>query len=305
MNILVLCGGESSEREISFKSGQAVGDACRRLGHSVKFLDGMLRAVQEENMTQVDVVFNVLHGGPGESGQIQALLDQKNVCYTGSGAEVSVLFASKELSKEAFKAQGLAVAEAFVLDRNKAYQVEELMRLWPAVIKPVDGGSSLGMSIVAQKEDVSQALAQGFQYGDRLLWEQRIVGRELTVGVLGTQTLPVVEICPSHAFFDYSCKYTKGLTTYHCPASLSLSETQAVDQAMDRIKKGFDLKGFYRVDFILDAKGIPFVLEVNTIPGFTETSLVPLAAKQLGLDFEAVCEIILTEAIQSRECVRG
>ena len=295
-SIGVLMGGCSSEREISLKSGRAVYEAMRSAGCHVKALDVV---VQQENSivtllreSQSDVAFIALHGRFGEDGTIQRILENAAMPYTGSGVEASRLAMNKVLSKEIFLKQGIPVPEYVVVSRGKSLQrdvVLERLKGLPVVVKPSQEGSSIGITLVTQEEEFAFAVEKAFRYGDEVIVERYIKGRELTVSILGQAPLPIVEIRPQNSFFDFAAKYKDGKTEYSVPAFLPDDVTTKIQKLAWEAHRALGCRDFSRVDFILEEERTPYVLEVNTIPGFTSTSLFPKAAKAMGVEFSELC----------------
>ncbi|MFH1398140.1 MAG: D-alanine--D-alanine ligase [Candidatus Omnitrophota bacterium] len=301
----VLMGGPSSEREISLKSGKAVLDNLKAIGLDASGVDIKTDNIEDNinllKSLSLNCAFIALHGRFGEDGKIQKILDGLKIPYIGSGPKASGLAMDKLDSHEIFKANGLIIPSYKVLDKRTFRinpKVTDDILYPPLVIKPVTGGSSIGLSVVIKEEDLKQALDTAFCYDDRIIIEQYIKGRELTVGVLDEEALPVIEIIPKKPFFDFEAKYQLGLTEYIVPAKLKDDIRKKVQDAGLSAHKLLGCYGFSRVDIILSEDNIPFVLEVNTIPGFTSTSLFPKAAKAIGIDFPQLCLKLLELAFQ-------
>ncbi len=291
----VLMGGLSPEREVSLTSGESVMQALQKQGLDAIAIDVDHRIAVTLEQSNIDVAFIALHGTYGEDGTIQGLLEYAKIPYTGSGVLGSAIAYDKVKSKEIFKINGIPSADYQVLNRNRKKEIKRTLDL-PVVVKPSNQGSSIGVTIVKQESQWAEAVESAFTYSEEVVVEQFIEGRLLAVGMNGEQPLPVVEIQPKSGFYDYEAKYTQGKTDYICPAQLSSEETarcQEVAVNVFRVLKG---RGIPRVDAILDARGIPQVLEMNTIPGLTPTSLLPMAAKQAGMDFEELVIEILKSA---------
>jgi len=300
----VLMGGPSTEREISLKSGRAVSEALTRLG-----LDAVAIDIQTDSVEQniellksqgLDCVFVALHGRFGEDGQIQEILEELHLPYSGSGVLASRLAMDKIASRRIFEKNGLAVPPCEVVEKSSyaaGWSFNQRLPL-PLVIKPATHGSSIGLSIIDKIEELNQALDTAFAFDNKVLIEQYIKGRELTVGVLDEQALPVIEIIPKHRFFNYDAKYHAGMTDYIVPASLDADITQRVQQAGLRAHQLLGCFGCSRVDIILNNANIPFVLEVNTIPGLTAISLLPKAARTVGIEFGELCIKLLESAYE-------
>lgn len=283
--ILLFAGGKSAEREISIKSGKAVSGALSRLGLSYSPADpaepGCLASVAEN---PPDVAFIAMHGAGGEDGRLQGFLDLLGVPYTGSGAWASALCMDKIQTKWAFQALGVPTAPfAFVGPNDDLAGLPKA----PWAVKPRAEGSSIGVKRI---ETVNELKTYLNEMGAPALVESWIAGRELTVPVVGEplQALPVIEIRPKQGFFDYKSKYTKGATEYICPADLPAAALKKIHEHASRITAGFGLRDMARIDVMLDGRDEPWFLEVNTIPGMTETSLLPMAAKAEGIEFDAL-----------------
>jgi D-alanine-D-alanine ligase len=298
--VVVLCGGPSAEREVSLRSGAAVGKALRALDAEVALLDvgadGALRLADD-----VDVVFNALHGTFGEDGTVQRLLEERGVRYTGEGVAGSRLAFDKIASKRRFIERGVPTA-AYVTVRRGDMGIP-IFPL-PCVVKVPCQGSSVGIYIVKTKAEMEAALAAAFAQTGEVLIEEFVDGRELTVGILGEQALPVIEIRPKGGFYSYENKYTwtnrGGAAEHECPAALDPAVTTLIQETALAAHRALDLEVYSRVDLILDRQGRPYVLEVNTIPGMTETSLLPEAAGVAGLSMPKLCEKIVELSLEKR-----
>lgn len=292
----VLMGGVSSEREISLKSGQAIVEALLRQGCQAVSLDivddeeeRILSLLRESG---IDVAFIALHGRLGEDGTIQSILEKANIPYTGSGVDASRLAINKVLAQNIFKKNGISIPSYVTLtkgDRFDVGAVVEKLKGYPVVVKPACEGSSIGISLANAKEELKDAVGYAWQYGDVVLLEQYIEGRELTVGIIGQEALPVVEIRPKCKFFDFEAKYTKGMTDYIVPAEIPKDVSERLQLVALRAHEALGCADLSRVDFMLDADLAYYILEVNTIPGFTATSLLPKAAQQQGISFDQLC----------------
>lgn len=285
-NITVMLGGPSAEREVSLASGAAVARALRSLGHRVTELDP--QPCHWTLPDHTDLVFLALHGTYGEDGTVQAELDHMNVPYTGCGAEASRIAFDKVMTKNRCAATGVPVAKSLLLDSPATPWPKN----WtpPVVVKPVRQGSSVGLQFVDRVEDWPAALKESFKHDSHLLVEPRILGAECTVGILGDRALPVVEVRPHSGAYDYRSKYTKGETDYLCPAPLDAETTARVQAAALGAFRAIGGRDYARVDVMVTAAGEPVVLEVNTLPGMTETSLLPKAAAAAGFTYEALCQ---------------
>ncbi len=292
----VLMGGVSSEREISLKSGKAITEALLRQGCDVIALDildgeesAILSLLKKAN---IELAFIALHGRLGEDGAIQAVLERAGIFYTGSGVEASRLAIDKALAQDIFKKNGVSVPSYVILSKGDSLNIDAVMEElgdFPVVVKPACEGSSIGISFAETQEGLDDAIECARQYGDTVLLERYIKGRELTVGILGQEALPVVEICPKHDFFDFESKYTKGMTEYIAPARIPQDIATELQHSALRAHTTLGCADFSRVDFILTEDGNHYVLEINTIPGFTSTSLLPKAAQEKGISFNQLC----------------
>ncbi len=332
MKITVLMGGTSSERNVSLASGIRIVLALRERGHVVTALDparGVISEAEErelstgkvgteppsleslskfaegtflpnltsmEEIKDADVAFLALHGGQGEDGTIQALLDMAHVRYTGSGHLSSALAMDKDLSKKLFRAAEVKTAE-WLMAPVTVEQVEGILGL-PVIVKPSKQGSTVGLTLVKNREDLAPAIAEASKYDDEVMIERFIPGRELTVGVLGDIALPVGEILPKHEIYDYECKYTAGMAEEEFPAKLSPEATERVQQQALAAFKALKLRGYSRIDFRMTAGGEFYCLEANTLPGMTELSLIPQGAAAMGIKFPELCERIVKLALE-------
>ena len=303
----VLMGGPSSEREISLKSGKAVYGALSALGQDAVIIDiksdGPRENVRLINSYNIDCAFLALHGRFGEDGTIQLILENMNLPYTGSGVLASKLAMDKVSSREIFKKGNLLVPRGEVVDKRsyKKGMFSGLDLGNRLVIKPVTQGSSIGLSIIDKTEDLSGALEFAFNFDERAIIEEYIEGRELTVGILDRAALPVIEIIPKRAFFDFEAKYKAGLTEYIVPAKIDKKTVKEIQAAALSAHNLLNCFGCSRVDMILNKKGSAFVLEVNTIPGMTSTSLLPKAANENNIKFGDLCVKLIKLAYEKAE----
>lgn len=312
----VLMGGASAEREVSLKSGTAVFNALKGLQYDVLAVDAgpdICDAIKREG---IEVAFLILHGGHGEDGSVQGLLEVLGVPYTGSGVLASALAMDKEASKKVFLSDGIPVAPFKIVTRDalrvtgKAQKAEpgslnsELIDFeFPWVIKPVAEGSSIGVSIVKDEASLNPALETALTFGGRVIIEKYIGGKEIQVGILNDRALGSVEVRPKKEFYSYEAKYTAGLTEYVLPPEVPSDILHKAERTALSAHIALGCRGATRVDLILDGECNPYVLEVNTIPGMTETSLLPKIAALSGLTFPSLIEEILREAITRRKGV--
>ncbi|HEX5580669.1 MAG TPA: D-alanine--D-alanine ligase [Gemmatimonadaceae bacterium] len=339
MNITVLLGGTSSERDVSLASGARIAAALRRAGHRVSAVDPAtgvveldalegrvkvapptaeeLEALRARGFTasllelrevrEADVVFLALHGGHGEDGTIQALLDLGGVRYTGSGHLASALAMDKDLSKHLFRAAGVRTADWIMVtaeddDRATRDRLPERVAAelgFPVVVKPSKQGSTVGLSIVRQPGELDAAVTEAFRHDDEVMLERFVPGRELTVGILGGEALPVGEIIPKKEIYDYECKYTPGMAVEEFPARIDDAVAAEVQEQARRAFRALKLRGCARIDFRLTPEGESWCLEANTLPGMTETSLIPQAAAAAGMSFEVLCDRIAQLALET------
>jgi D-alanine-D-alanine ligase len=292
-SVAVLMGGPGAEREVSLRSGDAVCRALTSLGAVVTQID-----VTERSATVpegIDLAFNMIHGTFGEDGELQAILDEAGVPYTGEGAAGSKLAFDKIESKKCFEAAGVPTARWEIIERGSRPSLP-----LPYVAKPPREGSSVGVHILKSESEVDAALADCFARDHEVLIEEFIEGAELTVGIVGDLALPIVEIVPKLDFYTYENKYTKGASDYFCPARLDEAATAQVQAAALAAYRSLKLEVYARVDVLLERSGRPYVLEVNTIPGMTETSLLPKAAAAIGIDFPELCSRIANLSLAKR-----
>ena len=286
--VAVLMGGPGSERDVSLATGRGVSKALRSLGIDVADVD-----VRDENFqlpTGVDVAFNCIHGTFGEDGQIQKILEDRGVSYTGDGVEESQIAFDKILSKEKFLESGVVTPESEVIDAGQRPKMSV-----PLVVKPARQGSTVGIVIVKNQSDLDAALNEAAKFDRKLLIEKFVSGRELTIGILGDQALPILEIIPKGGFYDFNTKYPflnpqAGASAEHvCPAKIDSGLTRTIQELALAAFRALGLVVYGRVDVLLTDHGEPFVLEVNTIPGMTEASLLPEAAAAAGISYPDLC----------------
>ncbi|HET7296899.1 MAG TPA: D-alanine--D-alanine ligase [Gemmatimonadales bacterium] len=334
MRVTVITGGASAERTVAFAGAAQIVEALRGRGHHVAAVDtvtGLLSAADEARLLtaavgrepprvadldereramlsnglagladvrDADVVFLCLHAGRGEGGTLQAVLDVIGVPYTGSGSLASALAMDKDLAKRLFRAAGVPVPAWFMAPVAPEDVTTALG--WPVIVKPSKMGSSVGMTLVRNAEDLDAAVAQARVYDDEVMAEQFIPGRELTVGIVGDVPLPVGEIVPKHELFDYECKYTPGMSEEIFPAKLDTALARQLQELALTAHRALKLGGYSRVDFRMSPEGDIFCLEANTLPGMTRTSLLPQAARAAGIEFPELCERICRLAGNSR-----
>ncbi len=345
LRITVLLGGISAERDVSLSSGLRIAQALRERGHEVTCLDpaeGVMDLATEQallaagvgsappslealtsrsggkslspalgtmrEVTEADCVFLALHGGQGEDGTIQALLDMAGVRYTGSGHLASALAMDKQLSKVVMRSAGVTTADWLMAPvRSSHGEPNDVLdpasvgdKLgWPVVVKPSKQGSTVGLSIVREPATLTAAVTEAFGYDDEVMIERFIAGRELTVGILGGLVLPTIEIRPTKELYDYECKYTPGMAEEFV-AELPTDVRDRIASEAQLVFRALKLRGYARIDFRLDAHGRPWCLEANTLPGMTPTSLIPQAARAAGVLFPDLCERIVRLAFADR-----
>jgi D-alanine-D-alanine ligase len=338
MNIAVLLGGTSPERHVSMASGKGVAEALIAAGHAVSIYDiargtaarveiadlhlpdqvapsreelaafsdaGIITAVQSLP-DDIDIAFLALHGVPGEDGTVQGLLQLRGIPYTGSKVLASALAMDKAMSKRVLEHYDIQTPRWFALPSGGASLDElrssvDLYTAYPVVVKPNDGGSTVGLTIVDDETGLMAAYELAGGYAATVLFEEFIEGRELTVTILGEDALPIVEIKPKSGIYDYTNKYTAGRTEYVCPAVLPRDLEEEVQELARQAHHALGCSGYSRVDFRLSPENVPFCLEVNTLPGMTATSLVPKAAAAAGIDYGALCERIIALALQHEQ----
>jgi D-alanine-D-alanine ligase len=296
--VAVMFGGTSAEREVSLKSGQAVFNALQAQGIDVHAFDPKFKPLTDLQAEAFDRVFIVLHGRGGEDGTMQGALQLLGLPYTGSGVLGSALSMDKIRCKFLFSAHGLPTAPFAVAHKGEAIDYADMLAKLngKVMVKPANEGSSIGMSAAETAEQLQQALNLAFTYDDAVLVEQWISGREFTVSMLDGKALPVIEMRTPRAFYDYEAKYQSNTTQYLCPAPIDAEQTLSLQQAAMAAFKAVDAKGWGRVDAMMDEQGNFFLLEVNTVPGMTEKSLVPMAAKAAGYSFEQLVAKILEQS---------
>lgn len=297
--IAVLKGGPGSERKVSLKSAESVVEALNTLGAHVIEID--VTSTDFVIPEGVLIAVNMIHGTFGEDGELQAILEKAGICYTGAGVETSRIAFDKALSKTRFIAANVPtpISQLLQLDGQ-----DELKLNLPVVVKPLCEGSSVGVHIVHTADELRQALEDARRFGPTTLVEEFIQGKELTVGILGNEALPVIHIEPVSGFYDINNKYPwmsgTGKTHYHCPADLEEMTTRRVQEAALAAMKAVGVEVYGRVDLMLREDGEPFVLEINTIPGMTVSSLLPKAARAVGIEFPQLVERIIELSLIAR-----
>ena len=294
LKIGVLMGGDSEERIVSLSTGNEVLKALKKLGYNAekilikdnykKFLGKFL---------EQDLVFNALHGGKGEDGKIQQWMDNNNVKYTGSGPASSALCMDKARSKDFAKILGIRTPRWQLFSNSN----EKIKLQFPFVVKPNSQGSTFGLTVVKNKSELPIAIETAFQYGEDVIAEEYIKGREVTVPVLGDSVYPILEIVPSHDLYDFDCKYTPGMTKYFCPAKLDNNITSSIKENTQLLFNEFGCNVYARIDYLIDKNGTPYFLEVNTLPGMTSTSLLPKSLATHGISFESLISEIVKLSI--------
>jgi D-alanine-D-alanine ligase len=292
LKITVLLGGPSAEREVSLRSGAAVAQALRSLGHTVAELDPRPEAL---DLPSCDVVFLALHGTYGEDGTVQQQLEQLGVPFTGCDSGSSRIAFDKFLTKQRCVAAGVPTPRFTLIDSPLA----SWPMGWdpPVVLKPVRQGSSVGLQFVERVADWNRALTESMRYDAQVLMEEKISGRETTVGILGGEALPIVEVRPKTGVYDYQSKYTTGATEYLCPAPFEDTTTAKIQAAALEAFQAVGGRDYSRVDIMVRPNDDPLVLEVNTLPGMTETSLLPKAAAAAGIGYAELCQRMVDLAL--------
>lgn len=345
MNIIVLAGGLSTERDVSFSTGEDVCKALRERGHQAAMLDVFLGyegdvsedffvrndAIRSDDKKiksidpdldqikqmrgdcedgffgpnvlalcrKADIVYMALHGADGENGKVQAAFDLLGIRYTGSGCVGSAVAMDKGLSKKIFLEAGIPTPKGFSVRKGQCGDLPEDMA-YPIVVKPCCGGSSVGVSMVQSAEEYETALQTAFRYEDEVVVEECIKGREFSAGVLGEESLPIIEIIPKAGFYDYETKYQPGMAMDVCPAELSEEKTKEMQNYAKKVYDELKLEVYGRIDFLMDADGNLFCLEANTLPGMTPTSLLPQEAAAIGMDYGTLCEKIISLAMEKK-----
>ena len=334
MRIAVLLGGTSPERDVSVVSGVTIARALEESGHEVVAIDcamgakevdfhqvdvahliqltpsqveqhrlewnrNLLQTLQYLLKENFDVVFNALHGGYGENGQVQAIMDILEIPYTGSDYMASMLGMNKHLAKLVFQSRGVPTSPWLYFTSPQQVDVEKILELGlPVVVKPNDQGSTVGLTVVRKREEIHAAVTEAFRYSTSILVEKYIPGKEITAAILGNEPLPLIEIKPRSGLYDYAAKYQHGLTEYEVPAKLPAELTRQIQEKSLEAYLSLGCRDYGRVDLRLQEDGQFFCLEVNTLPGMTPTSLVPKAAKAVGISFPELVDRIAKMAWQ-------
>lgn len=304
LRVAVLAGGNSAERSISLKSGAAVSNALAARGHEVVTVDPSVTSLDTYDWGNIDVAFLALHGTFGEDGGVQQILEAHNVVYTGSDSQASKLAFSKSAAKERFKFSGVSTPDYALIDKDAtASKIAEHVSAieYPLVVKPDRQGSSIGVVIVQDESELAAAVQQSLTLDSSCLLEKAIVGSEWTLGVIDDDPLPLIRIGTDHKFFDFEAKYKDDNTEYHFDEPISDKFRNQLTEIGIAACRSLGTKGVARVDIMVDESGQPWILEVNTIPGLTDHSLVPKAAANIGLDMVQFCEVVLKRALNAAE----
>lgn len=336
MNVAVITGGLSTERDVAISSGSKIKNALRKKGHNVVFIDVFMgyngdknpeqlfnenadlvhnngvsenvpdleavKALREgnpdcflgNNVVEIcryaDITFFAVHGGEGENGQLQATFDILGIKYTGAGYLAAALAMDKGITKALFEQHKILTPKGEIFKKNES---TDDWNFFPCVIKPCSGGSSVGIAKAENRGQFNEAVKDAFRYEDEIVVEQFVSGREFSVGVLGGEVLPPIEIIPTTGFYDYKSKYQAGLTIEECPAKITEEEDNILRKSALEAFKVLHLNAYARMDFILDKNGDAYCLEANTLPGMTPTSLLPQEAAAVGMDYPSLCEKIV------------
>jgi D-alanine-D-alanine ligase len=330
LNIALFVGGTSAEREVSKSSGKAIYSAIKSIGYNCKLIDpayginqpdtdekfftkkdfteisnqNLIEAVNSRMLDEIDIVFNALHGKWGEDGVIQSLLDLKGIPCTGSDTISSALAMDKVLSKTMFKLNGVNTAEWFTVNNefSPAEVNEKIFSMFgfPCIVKPNDEGSTVGLSVVKNENEIQSKIELALKFSEFVIIEKYIPGRELTVAILEDKALPVLEIVAKSGFYDYQSKYTSGMSDYYVPAEVPIDVFETLQHQALQAFQCLRCEVYGRVDFRLSEENIPYCLEVNTLPGMTETSLVPKMAAAVGISFEQLIERIIKASLDGK-----
>jgi D-alanine-D-alanine ligase len=303
LKIAILCGGRSAEREVSLRSGAQVAAALAACGHTPERLDMDLETWERLRRGGFDCVFIALHGRLGEDGTVQGMLELLGLPYTGSGVLASALCIDKTRTNRLLAAEGLPVPDFEEVEEGDAEALAGQLGL-PLVVKPVREGSTIGLTIAGDVDEVASGLVLARRYDRRVIVQRFVEGREVTVGVLAVpelNVLPTLEITYENETYDYDAKYTAGRSHHIIPARIPETARQSVAEAAARAFRLLGCEGMARVDFIVDGAGTPWLLEVNTVPGLTEVSLLPDAARAAGVGFDELCERLVRQGIARHE----
>ena len=308
MNIAVFMGGSSPEREVSLASGTSTCKALKDAGHTVTSYDvtwegssTLFDAVEEVSHNDTDIVFLALHGGLGENGGIQGVLDAAGLPYTGSGVAASAVAMDKDISKSLFMAHDIPTA-AWITGSVETLDTARIETEigYPCVIKPVDLGSTIGLTLARDRAALEEGIRLAAKYSDKIMVEAFIGGKELSVPVLVDRPLPIIEIKPSKEIYDYECKYSSGMSEYFVPAPIPIDLAHEVTACAMKVFTILGLRDIARIDFRLDEDDRPLCFEANTLPGMTSTSLVPKSAAKDGIDFQKLVSIIADSAYKRK-----
>ncbi|MCK5128659.1 MAG: D-alanine--D-alanine ligase [Clostridiales bacterium] len=343
MNIVVLAGGLSAERDVSICTGEMVCNALKERGHNAVMVDlffgyqgeeedwdkvfansqnksedvdlvgdtvpdiEKMKAERKDNSrigknvidicTAADVVFMALHGEDGENGKVQAMFDLNGIKYTGAGYFSSAIAMNKDVTKQIFIQKGILTPAYTILHHQSTHEAFKDLS-YPCVVKPCSGGSSIGVSIVNNKDELKKAIADAKHYEDEVIVEEYICGREFSVGVIDGKVLPIIEIIPKNGFYDYANKYQEGYVIEITPAELSDKKTKEIQEMAIRVFKVLNLEIYSRIDFLMDEQESIYCLEANTLPGMTPTSLLPQEAAAAGIGYNELCEMILEKSLK-------
>lgn len=300
----VILGGRSAEREVSLKSGSAILASLKRSGYDAIPIEMDEKIAERIRNNNIGVAFIALHGPGGEDGSLQGLLEVMNIPYTGSGVLASGLGINKAASRKIFVYHNIQVPPFYAAKRDDKSDLDLKLKAlpfsFPLVVKPCCQGSSIGVSIVKEKEKFREAIEDAFKFDDEILIEKFIEGREIHVGILDNKPMGAIEIRPKGEFYDYDAKYLPGMSDHIFPAPLEDDVYRRVLEAGLKAHKAIGCKGYSRIDALVTGNGDIFILEVNTLPGMTETSLLPEIAKGIGVDFDSLVEKILSLALRTR-----
>jgi D-alanine-D-alanine ligase len=291
--VAVLMGGTSAEREISLMSGKAVYEALKRQHVDVIAIDVEDKIIQQLASEKIDRAFNIIHGRGGEDGLLQGVLETLKIPYTGSGIMASALTMDKLRTKLCWQGQGLVTPKWFVLKNEEDIETCIKFLAFPVIVKPAQEGSSIGMSKANNREELIAALKIASQFNCQVYAEQWVKGDEYTVAILAYEALSVIRLETAHEFYDYKAKYQANDTKYHCPCGLSQQQEDEIKALAIEACRVVDVKGWGRVDLFIDESGVSQLIEVNTVPGMTDHSLVPMAAKAEGVGFDELVWRIL------------